>query len=131
MGLKLLKRKVERCNTLGMPRARRRCAVRIGRASSDCEPATGADRLGYELRGRCPTRLPPYASSKGGVCREPNRSRHAVRDLGIRAMGTILVGMATPQQFEAALAAVQKGPLPPAALERLTALRQGFDGEPR
>ena len=47
------------------------------------------------------------------------------------AMGTILVGMATPQQFEAALAAVQKGPLPPAALERLTALRQGFAGEPR
>jgi aryl-alcohol dehydrogenase-like predicted oxidoreductase len=47
------------------------------------------------------------------------------------AMGTILVGMATAQQFEAALAAVQKGPLPPAALERLTALRQGFAGEPR
>jgi aryl-alcohol dehydrogenase-like predicted oxidoreductase len=47
------------------------------------------------------------------------------------AMGTILVGMAAPQQFEAALAAVQKGPLPPAALERLTALRQGFAGEPR
>jgi hypothetical protein len=34
------------------------------------------------------------------------------------AMGVILVGMATPQQFEDALAAVQKGPLPPAALER-------------
>jgi aryl-alcohol dehydrogenase-like predicted oxidoreductase len=47
------------------------------------------------------------------------------------AMGTILVGMATPQQFEAALAAVQKGPLPPAALDRLTALRQGFAGELR
>jgi aryl-alcohol dehydrogenase-like predicted oxidoreductase len=47
------------------------------------------------------------------------------------AIGTILVGMATPQQFEAALAAVQKGPLPPAALERLTVLRQGFAGEPR
>ncbi len=29
------------------------------------------------------------------------------------AMGTILVGMATPQQFENALAAVEKGPLPP------------------
>jgi hypothetical protein len=27
-------------------------------------------------------------------------------------MGTILVGMATPQQFEDAVAAVQKGPLP-------------------
>jgi aryl-alcohol dehydrogenase-like predicted oxidoreductase len=42
------------------------------------------------------------------------------------AMGTILVGMATPQQFEDALAAVQKGPLPPAALDRLSALQQGI-----
>jgi aryl-alcohol dehydrogenase-like predicted oxidoreductase len=48
-----------------------------------------------------------------------------------RAMGPILVGMAIPQQFEDALAAVQKGPLPPAALDRLSALRQGFAGEPR
>ena len=47
------------------------------------------------------------------------------------AMGTILVGMATPQQFEDALAAVEKGPLPQAALDRLSALRQGFAGEPR
>lgn len=47
------------------------------------------------------------------------------------AMGTILVGMATPQQFEDALAAVQKGPLPQAALDRLSALRQAFAGEPR
>src|SRR5437870_5972440 len=47
------------------------------------------------------------------------------------AMGTILVGMATPQQFEGALAAVQKGPLPPAALDRLSALQQVFAGEPR
>ena len=41
------------------------------------------------------------------------------------AMGTILVGMATPQQFEQALAAVQKGPLPQAALDRLATLQQG------
>jgi aryl-alcohol dehydrogenase-like predicted oxidoreductase len=47
------------------------------------------------------------------------------------AMGTILVGMATPQQFEDALAAVQKGPLTKAALDRLSALRQAFSGEPR
>jgi aryl-alcohol dehydrogenase-like predicted oxidoreductase len=47
------------------------------------------------------------------------------------AMGTILVGMATPQQFEDSLAAVQKGPLPQAALDRLSALRQTFSGEPR
>ena len=47
------------------------------------------------------------------------------------AIGTILVGMATPQQFEDAFAAVEKGPLPPNALERLTALRQQFVGETR
>jgi aryl-alcohol dehydrogenase-like predicted oxidoreductase len=47
------------------------------------------------------------------------------------AMGTILVGMATPQQFEDALAAVEKGPLPQAALDRLSALRQAFSGEAR
>ena len=47
------------------------------------------------------------------------------------AMGTILVGIATPQQFEDALAAVQKGPLPKAALDRLSALQQTFSGEPR
>jgi aryl-alcohol dehydrogenase-like predicted oxidoreductase len=47
------------------------------------------------------------------------------------AMGAILVGLATPQQFDDALAAVQKGPLPQAALDRLSALRQAFSGEPR
>jgi aryl-alcohol dehydrogenase-like predicted oxidoreductase len=47
------------------------------------------------------------------------------------AMGTILVGMATPQEFEGAFAAVEKGPLPQAALDRLAALRQAFSGEPR
>jgi aryl-alcohol dehydrogenase-like predicted oxidoreductase len=51
--------------------------------------------------------------------------------IGNPAVGTILVGMATPQQFEDALAAVEKGPLPAAALERLEALRQGFVGEAR
>ena len=47
------------------------------------------------------------------------------------AIGTILVGMAAPQQFENALAAVEKGPLPPAALDRLSMLLQAFSGEPR
>jgi L-galactose dehydrogenase/L-glyceraldehyde 3-phosphate reductase len=47
------------------------------------------------------------------------------------AMGTILVGMATAEQFEDALAAVQKGPLPPAALARLTELQRSFAGEAR
>jgi len=47
------------------------------------------------------------------------------------AMGTILVGMATPQQFEDALTAAEKGPLPQAALDRLSALRLAFAGEAR
>jgi L-galactose dehydrogenase/L-glyceraldehyde 3-phosphate reductase len=41
------------------------------------------------------------------------------------AVGAVLVGMAAPQQFEDALAAVEKGPLPQAALTRLAALRRG------
>jgi aryl-alcohol dehydrogenase-like predicted oxidoreductase len=47
------------------------------------------------------------------------------------AMGSILVGMATPQQFDDALAAVQKGQLLPAALGRLSGLLDAFAGEPR
>jgi L-galactose dehydrogenase/L-glyceraldehyde 3-phosphate reductase len=47
------------------------------------------------------------------------------------AIGTILVGMATPQQFEDAVAAAEKGPLPQAALDRLSALTQPFAGEAR
>jgi aryl-alcohol dehydrogenase-like predicted oxidoreductase len=47
------------------------------------------------------------------------------------AMGTILVGMATIEEFQASLAAVLKGPLPPAALDRLNALTAGFSGEQR
>jgi aryl-alcohol dehydrogenase-like predicted oxidoreductase len=47
------------------------------------------------------------------------------------AMGSILVGMATPAEFESALTAVEKGPLPQAALDRLAALRRGFVGEAR
>jgi aryl-alcohol dehydrogenase-like predicted oxidoreductase len=47
------------------------------------------------------------------------------------AMGTILVGMATVDEFDGALSAVRKGPLPANALARLAALREGFSGESR
>lgn len=47
------------------------------------------------------------------------------------AMGTILVGLATPQEFQHSLDAVLKGPLPQTALDLLSTLRQGFSGEPR
>jgi aryl-alcohol dehydrogenase-like predicted oxidoreductase len=46
-------------------------------------------------------------------------------------IGTILVGIATPAQFDTALAAVAKGPLPAVALDRLAALQRGFAGEAR
>jgi aryl-alcohol dehydrogenase-like predicted oxidoreductase len=47
------------------------------------------------------------------------------------AVGTILVGIATPQQFEDALKAAAKGPLSAAALARFAALQLGFAGEGR
>lgn len=46
-------------------------------------------------------------------------------------ISTVLVGMATPDEFAAALAAVEKGPLPAAALARVAALQRGFVGETR
>jgi L-galactose dehydrogenase/L-glyceraldehyde 3-phosphate reductase len=47
------------------------------------------------------------------------------------AISTVLVGMATPAEFEAALAAVETGPLPAPALARLAELQRGFVGETR
>ncbi|HVB66853.1 MAG TPA: aldo/keto reductase [Acetobacteraceae bacterium] len=47
------------------------------------------------------------------------------------AISTALIGIATVEQFAAALAAVAKGPLPPAALDRAAALWAGFAGEAR
>ena len=47
------------------------------------------------------------------------------------AMGTILVGMASPQQFEHALAAVLRGPLSQAALDCVATQQRGFAGEAR
>ncbi len=46
-------------------------------------------------------------------------------------MGTILVGMATVGEFEGSLAAVEKGLLPKAALDRLAELTASFSGEQR
>ena len=46
-------------------------------------------------------------------------------------VGTVLVGIATPAQFEAALAAVAKGHLLRPTLERITAVQRGFAGEAR
>jgi aryl-alcohol dehydrogenase-like predicted oxidoreductase len=47
------------------------------------------------------------------------------------AVSTALVGYSTLDQLEYAAAAANKGPLAPAALDRLAALQNGFVGEPR
>ena len=46
-------------------------------------------------------------------------------------VGTILVGMASVGEFEAALAAALLGPLPPEVLWRVAELTAGFVGEGR
>ena len=51
--------------------------------------------------------------------------------LGFSSLSTILVGMATLEQFEQALAAVGNGPLSAAARERVHSLQQSFVGESR
>jgi aryl-alcohol dehydrogenase-like predicted oxidoreductase len=58
-------------------------------------------------------------------------------ELGLRfaiahpAIGTVLVGYSTLEHLELAAAAINKGPLAPDALQRLTALQNSFAGEPR
>ncbi len=91
-------------------------------------PAPIGSAMTYDADVARASRLVPLLSEGFAASLTEAATRFAV---GQPAIGTILVGMATPQQFEDALAAVQKGPLPPAALERLTALRQQFAGEPR
>jgi aryl-alcohol dehydrogenase-like predicted oxidoreductase len=46
-------------------------------------------------------------------------------------LSTMLIGIATPQQFETAADALAKGPLPPATLARIGELQQSFAGEKR
>jgi aryl-alcohol dehydrogenase-like predicted oxidoreductase len=47
------------------------------------------------------------------------------------AMSTVLIGIATIDQLQQAIAAAEKGGLPPAALQRVAALQQEFAGEAR
>jgi aryl-alcohol dehydrogenase-like predicted oxidoreductase len=91
-------------------------------------PAPIGSSLSYDtdvVRGR---RLMPLVEEGFAASLTEAATRFAISH---PAIGTILVGMATPEQFEDAFAAVQQGPLPPAALDRLIALRQEFAGEPR
>ncbi|MGA2125796.1 MAG: aldo/keto reductase [Xanthobacteraceae bacterium] len=91
-------------------------------------PAPIASAMSYEADIVRARRLSPLVAEGFAASLTEAATRFAISN---PAVGTILVGMATPREFEDALAAVLKGPLPQPALDRLSALQKGFVGEPR
>jgi len=98
--------------------------------ASDCEsaPEPIGSATSYDADVARAQRLLPLVKEGFAASLTEAATRFAISH---PAMGTILVGMATTQQFEDALAAVRKGPLPSAALDRLAGLQQTFAGELR
>ena len=95
-------------------------------ASPAPEPIGSAMRYDTDLsRAR---RLMPLVTEGFAASLPEAAIRFAIAHPG---MGTILVGMASVAEFEAALAAVLKGPMPPAALLRVADLTSAFLGESR
>ena len=95
-------------------------------ASPPPEPIGSA--LSYEADVTHARRLMPLVQEGFAASLTEAATRFAISH---PAIGTILVGIATPEQFQNTLAAVEKGPLPGAALDRLSSLLQTFSGEPR
>jgi aryl-alcohol dehydrogenase-like predicted oxidoreductase len=48
-----------------------------------------------------------------------------------QAVSTVLIGLATLEQLDYAARSIEKGPLSPAALDRVAEIQRGFAGEPR
>ena len=95
-------------------------------ASPPPEPIGSA--LSYDTDLARAQRLMPLVTEGFAASLTEAATRFAI---GHKAMGSILVGMATVDEFESALAAVLKGPLSAEALARLRTLRGGFAGEAR
>ena len=95
-------------------------------ASPPPEPIGSAHS--YEMDLERARRLLPLVTEGFASTLAEAAIRFAITD---PAMGTILVGMATVAEFEASVAAVQKGPLAQAALDRLRTLTSRFTGEQR
>jgi L-galactose dehydrogenase/L-glyceraldehyde 3-phosphate reductase len=95
-------------------------------ASAPPEPIGSA--MSYEADVTRARRLMPIVTEGFAASLTEAATRFAISQ---PAIGTILVGIAAPHQFENALAAVEKGPLPAAALDRLSTLLRTFSGEPR
>lgn len=51
--------------------------------------------------------------------------------LANEGVSTVLIGLSTMEQLEYAVRSIEKGPLSPAALDRVTAIQQSFVGEAR
>ncbi|MGH7043634.1 MAG: aldo/keto reductase [Acetobacteraceae bacterium] len=101
-------------------------AVRHPIASPPPAPIGSADSYETDLaRAR---RLAPLVA-EGYAASLPEAALRFV--IAQPAISTALIGIATVEQFAQALAAVAKGPLPPAALARAAALWAGFAGEAR
>jgi len=101
-------------------------AERHPTASAPPEPIGSAHS--YEMDLERARRLMPLVTEGFATSLAEAAIRFAITH---KAMGTILVGMATIEEFQGSLAAVLKGPLPQAALDRLNALTAGFSGERR
>ena len=101
-------------------------AERHPTASPPPEPIGSALSYGTDLQ-RAQRLMPLVTEGFAGSLAEA-ATRFAISH---PAMGSILVGMATVEEFEASLAAVLKGPLSAEALARVDALSQGFVGEGR
>ena len=101
-------------------------AERHPTASPPPEPIGSAMSYGTDLQ-RAQRLMPLVTEGFAGSLAEA-ATRFAITH---PAMGSILVGMATVEEFEASLAAVLKGPLSVEALARMAALSQGFVGEGR
>jgi aryl-alcohol dehydrogenase-like predicted oxidoreductase len=95
-------------------------------ASPPPEPIGSA--LSYDADLARARRLVPLVTEGHAASMAEAATRFVISHAGI---STVLVGMATPDEFAAALAAIEKGPLPTAALARVAALQQGFVGEGR
>lgn len=95
-------------------------------ASPAPEPM-GSGRTYAEDQGRA-ARLRPLVEEGFAASLAEAATRFAISHPG---MGTVLVGTASVDEFEAALGAVAKGPLPPAALQHVAELTAGFAEGPR
>jgi aryl-alcohol dehydrogenase-like predicted oxidoreductase len=101
-------------------------AARHPIASPPPEPIGSAVRYEDDLdRAR---RLAPLVDEGHAVSLAEAATRFVIAN---PAISTMLVGMATGEEFEQALAAVETGPLSAAALVRVAELQRGFVGEPR